>query len=182
MGSVFPIPEPPDQTHLPWYASNRSLPAYRFVPGLYPHPTRDPKGHSYNTGRLSSPLNWSPEQWETLEIYLQGVDLFNRFYFWEAHESWEGLWIRHAPEAEPAQFIQGLIQITAMLLKLHIRERNSAEKLWKAASVQLKPFHGKKWMGIEVNRFLKEMTVYLLPFGRGECPILGLETPRIQLD
>ena len=28
--------------------TNLPLPAYRFVPGKAPHPTRDPDGHSYN--------------------------------------------------------------------------------------------------------------------------------------
>src|SRR5688572_29964828 len=83
-----PIPDPPHLASLPWYGRERSLPSYRFVPGLHPHPIRNPQGHSYGTARAQVHPSWTPEGWPTLEAYLHGVDLFNRFYFWEAHEAW----------------------------------------------------------------------------------------------
>ena len=181
MALLTPIPDPPDQTKLPWYAKDHSLPVYRFVPGLNPHPLRDPKGHSYRTVRSGAYPDWTPDRWEKLEPYLKGVDLFNRFYFWEAHEAWEPLWTSYPPEAEPAQFIQGLINVTASFLKLHMQENAATERLWSAASIQLGPFIGKEWMGIDVNQFLKEAETYLLPVKRGACPILGPDTPIIRL-
>ncbi len=181
MTPLTPIPDPPNQNNLPWYATDHSLPAYRFVPGLNPHPIRDPKGHSYRTVRPRALLNWTPDRWEKLEAYLQGVDLFNRFYFWEAHEAWEPLWTSYPPETEPAQFIQGLINVTASFLKLHLRETASTKRLWTAALTQLGPFIGKKWMGIDVNQFVKEVDMHLLPIKRGACPVLGPDTPPIQL-
>lgn len=181
MVTLFPIPDPPNQISLPWYGTDHSLPAYRFVPGLNPHPNRDPLGHSYQKDRRAGALNWTPDQWRSLQPYLQGVDLFNRFYFWEAHEAWEPLWTSYPPEADPAQFIQGLINMTALFLKLHLREIASAGRLWKTASVQLGQFTGKKMMGIDVNQFLKEVEKYLLRIKRGACPTLGPDTPSIQL-
>ncbi|HEY3057221.1 MAG TPA: DUF309 domain-containing protein [Thermoanaerobaculia bacterium] len=44
-------------------------------------------------------------------IFLRGVDHFNALEFWDAHESWEELWL--AAESELEQFLQGLIQIAA---------------------------------------------------------------------
>jgi hypothetical protein len=177
-----PIPDPPCQGTLPWYGANHSLPAYRFVPGLYPHPIRDPNGHSYGMERPINRLNWSPDQWCRLEPYLRGIDLFNRYYFWEAHESWESLWVSYSSEAEPAQFIQGLINITALFLKLHLGEWGSVRKLWNGASIQLEPFYGKVWMGVDVNRFLTSLSSYLSPLEKGEYPILGINTPIIDLE
>ncbi|UCE01877.1 MAG: hypothetical protein JSW67_11485, partial [Candidatus Latescibacterota bacterium] len=39
---------PPREEELPpRYAPHRELPAYRYVPGLHPHPTAHEEGHSY---------------------------------------------------------------------------------------------------------------------------------------
>jgi predicted metal-dependent hydrolase len=40
--------------------------------------------------------------------YLEGIDLFNRREFFEAHEIWEDLW--HDTAGEDRRFYQGLIQ------------------------------------------------------------------------
>lgn len=40
-----------------------------------------------------------------------GMTHFNSREFWEAHESWETIWL--AAESEVEQFLQGLIQIAA---------------------------------------------------------------------
>lgn len=40
--------------------------------------------------------------------YLEGIDLFNRREFFEAHEIWEELW--HDTAGEDRRFYQGLIQ------------------------------------------------------------------------
>lgn|SRR6202162_708044 len=181
MAHLSPIPDPANMNNLPWYAKDRSLPPYRFVPGLYPHPIRDPKGHSYRTGLAQTHCLWTPDQWNMLEAYLRGVDLFNRFYFWESHEAWEPLWTSYPIEAEPARFIQGLINIAASFLKLHLREGTSSQKLWISASAQLGPFAGKQWMGIDVNRLLKEVEHFLLPIKNGFTPVLGPVTPMIRL-
>ncbi len=41
--------------------SREPFPAYRFVPGEHPHPTRDPAGHSF--GRPEAVVPPSPETW-----------------------------------------------------------------------------------------------------------------------
>jgi hypothetical protein len=180
MDPLSPIPAPL-RHNLPLYAKELSFPAYRFVPGLCPHPIRDPKGHSYQSVPTQAHPFWTPDQWTTLEAYLRGVDLFNRFYFWEAHEAWEALWTSHPAENDPARFIQGLINITASFLKLHMQETSASQKLWDSASARLGPFAEKTWMGIDVNRLLKEVDVYLLPIKRGAAPAIGGDTPSIQL-
>ena len=103
------------------YCPNRPLPPYRFVPGLHPHPTRHPAGHSYAPAApLHGRAAWDPSAWRTLDDWLSGVDRFNTFYFWEAHEAWEGLWAAVPRDSRPARTLQGLIQIAAALLKIHL--------------------------------------------------------------
>lgn len=181
MPARSPISDFPHMETLPWYAQERALPPYRFVPGLHPHPIRDPRGHSHRAIRAQVHPHWTPDQWKSLEAYLRGVDLFNRFYFWEAHETWEALWKSHPPQADPARLIQGLINLAASLLKLHMQEVSSSQKLWRAASERLTPFQDRYWMGIDVPRLQSEMDDYLRPMEQGTFPLLGPETPTIEL-
>jgi len=177
---VKPIPDPPGSNTVPWYGADRTLPAYRFVSGLHPHPTRSPEGHSYGRPVPDAHPPWTPEQWASLQSYLRGVDLFNRWYFWEAHEAWEPLWRAQPADSEAARFIQGLIGVAAALLKLHVREATAAQKLWQAASDRLSAFPGMMWMGLEVERFRREFDRYLAPVD-AEAPVLGPKTPLIRL-
>jgi len=48
---------------------------------------------------------------EERRLYLQGMELFNRRHYWEAHEIWEELWKRR--EEESRIFFQGIIQAAA---------------------------------------------------------------------
>ena len=43
--------------------------------------------------------------------FLEGVERFNAAEFWNAHESWEILWL--VAETDLDQFLQGLIQLAA---------------------------------------------------------------------
>jgi hypothetical protein len=181
MFPIFPLPDPPGQKILPWYGKERTLPSYRFVPGLYPHPIRDPDGHSHRSIRAQVHPFWKPEEWPGLERYLHGVDLFNRFYFWEAHEVWEALWKSHPPASDPAQFIQGLINLSASFLKLHMGAVPSSQKLWEAAESRLRRFEGDPWMGVAVGRLLEEVQIYLNPGSETAPPRIGQETPSLRL-
>ena len=49
----------------------------------------------------------------------QGVRLFNQGRFWEAHEAWEAVWLRHPEDGR--FFIQGLIQLAAAYHQLRRR-------------------------------------------------------------
>lgn len=53
-----------------------AFPAYRFVLGCNPHPTRDPEGHSYGVQRKAV-AHFDPSEWRSCTDYLYGVDLFN---------------------------------------------------------------------------------------------------------
>lgn len=170
-------PDPPDSATLLWYGNDQALPASRFIPGLSPHPRRTPNGGHASPERHRP---WVPEQWPTLQAYLRGVDLFNRWYFWEAHEAWEPLWRAQPPQSEPARFVQGLISTAAALLKLRMGNPPAARTLSLAACERFASFQGI-WMGLEVERFRGDLVRYFTTPEAGSPPLLA-DTPRIRLD
>ncbi len=172
--------DPPDVSALPWYGADRAIPPSRFLPGLTPHPDRRREGG--HVGRRGPDVHepWAPEQWATLQAYLRGIDLFNRWYFWEAHEAWEPLWRSHPPQSDSAWFIQGLISTAAALLKLQMGNVRAARTLSTAACERLASFRGI-WMGLAVEAFRTDMDRYLAPANTGAKPDFGPDTPRIRL-
>jgi len=80
------------QGEVPRFVPDQPLPPYSFVPGRFPHPVNDPQGHSFGADPPPAEL-LDPDRWQICRAYLYGVDLFNHGYYWEAHESWEGLWL-----------------------------------------------------------------------------------------
>lgn len=105
-------PDPP----LPRLVPGVPLPRYAFVPGRTPHPRSDPAGHSYgHSGPPPEPLE--PERWSDSVAYLYGFDLFNAGFYWEAHESWEGLWLAAGRRGAIADTLKALIQLAAAGVK-----------------------------------------------------------------
>jgi len=96
---------------------HRAFPPYAYVPGLSPHPTHNPLGHSYNRPVvvIEAP---DPDSWNSNEHYLYGVDLFNHGYYWEAHEVWEDLWNADGRIGLPSAFLKGLIKLAAAGVKV----------------------------------------------------------------
>jgi hypothetical protein len=93
------------------------FPPYAFVPGRFPHPIRDPQGHSHGQRpETSEPLD--PERWQQSRTYLRGLDLCNHGYYWEAHEAWEALWHAAGRTGTTADFLKGLIKLTAAGVKV----------------------------------------------------------------
>ena len=95
--------------------SPRPLPPYRFVPGETPHPTRDPRGHSFGV-KAEVPGPWRLEDWRDLDEWLWAVDLFNQGYWWESHEALEALWHAAGRTKARARFIQSLVHLSAACL------------------------------------------------------------------
>jgi len=70
--------------------------------------------------------------------FLEGVEHFNAREFWEAHESWEALWLE--AESDLEQYLQGLIQIAAAYHHVQRRTLRGAPRLFSAALKRLEPF------------------------------------------
>jgi hypothetical protein len=105
---------------------DRPLPPYSYVPGRMPHPISHPAGHSYQqhgivSGEVSqsSPATLSlVSEWRKCREYLFGIDLFNHGFYWEAHETWEQLWIACGRSGREADFLKGLIKLAAAGVKV----------------------------------------------------------------
>ncbi len=168
-------PEIPDPGSRRRYAT-RPFPAYRYVPGVLPHPTRDSEGHSYQPEpRPNRHPPWQPEEWRQLDDWLFGVDLFNAAYFWEAHESWEGLWAAHDRASVPALFLQGLIQIAAALLKTHLQSPGGVRVLSAEGLAKLRRVAADRstMMGIDLTRTIADLDSYFAPALRDSLPDLA---------
>ncbi len=151
--------------------TDRPFPGYRFRPGHTPHPTRDPQGHSYGS-HPPSVERFEPSEWRRCQEYLYGVDLFNHGYWWEAHEAWEAVWLAAGRDTGLGQFVQGLIQAAASLLKHSLDQPTGAERLWAAAYGRLRCAESP-FLGIQVGTLRRQMDEHLA--GRRRLP------PRIEL-
>lgn len=101
------------------------LPPYSYVPGYLPHPVSDPLGHSFRLHATSSrEVQQGPvavpglvSGWRECADYLFGIDLFNHGFYWEAHETWEQVWISCGRSGREADFLKGLIKLHAAGVK-----------------------------------------------------------------
>jgi predicted metal-dependent hydrolase len=71
-------------------------------------------------------------------FFLEGVENFNARKFWEAHESWETLWLQ--AESDLEQFLQGLIQIAAAYHHVQRGTYRGAPRLFAAGLKRLEAF------------------------------------------
>lgn len=93
------------------------LPPYTYVPGgKFPHPVRDPSGHRAGQP-ADDPPPLDPARWGASRLYLFGCDLFNHGFYWEAHETWEAVWIACGRRGTAADFLKGLIKLAAAGVK-----------------------------------------------------------------
>lgn len=107
--------------------TSQGLPPYRHLPSVTPHPVRDADGHSFGI-EAPQPLPFEETRWRSSKEYLWGVDLYNHAYYWEAHEAWEALWKGNG-DPSIRLFLQGLIQVSAGLLKRELGNWAGLRKL-----------------------------------------------------
>ena len=78
--------------------------------------------------------------------FREGVAHFNSLEFWEAHESWEELWL--VAETDLEQFLQGLIQLAAAYHHVKRGTFRGAVRLFDAALRRLSAFP-QRFCGID---------------------------------
>lgn len=148
------------------YAPDKPFPPYAYIPGRLPHPTRNPRGHSYGV-RPECPEPPDPDNWVSCQPYLYAVDLFNHGYYWEAHEAWEQLWNADHRRRPTRHFFQGLIRLAASGVKaregsahgVQHHARRAAELFRKTVSTSDGP--GDRYMGlclVELIRFADDLS------------------------
>lgn len=144
------------------YVPERPLPSYAHVPGETPHPLSDPQGHSFNSDQ-SVPMLIHEDNWQQSKDYLFGIDLFNHGYYWEAHETWEGLWHVAGRSGPIADFLKGLIQlaVTGVKIKQGLkdvaqRKQSRAIELIQQARDAIEEDH---FLGFSLERLLSEISL-----------------------
>lgn len=75
-----------------------------------------------------------------------GIDHFNAAEFWDAHESWETIWLE--AESDVQLFLQGLIQLAAAYHHVKRGTYPGGLRLFDAALQKLEAFP-KRWCGID---------------------------------
>ena len=118
----------------PRYDCDLRFPSRAFVPGRMPHPRRT--AANPGSGPLPDDRRQDPDgPGERDRALLQGLDLFNHGYFWEAHEAWEAPWQGLPRDSDDALHLQALIRLAAAALKLVMDEPAgvAAHAAWCAA-------------------------------------------------
>ena len=132
------------------------FPRYAYRPGVNPHPTAGPRGHSYrspgNIPTVVAPV--APEDWQRSSDYLFGCDLYNHGYWWECHEVLEGLWRAAGRGSQQGRFLQGLIQLAAAQLKWFAGRRAVADRLALRALEKLRGVPDP-YMGVAIDDLIR---------------------------
>ncbi len=97
-------------------APERAFPSSAYVPGRHPRPSVTDAG-------------WVGDQ-NPDSVARFAIDLFDRGYYWEAHEQWEFLWRRHGRDSLAGRMAYGLIALAAAGVKVRM---GSAEGLRRHA-------------------------------------------------
>ena len=142
MTTDIPAPSPAPQLRVPGLC----MPAYRYIPGKHPHPTKHPQGH--NNALCDPPL---PKDWASTpnhKSWLRGLDLFDHRYYWECHEQLEEVWKIQPHESPSKALVQGIILAAAFLLKHHMGHYPAVTTLQAHALTRLT--HSKRLMGDSV--------------------------------
>lgn len=120
-----------------------------------------------------------PERWHESDHYLRGIELFNSGAYWEAHEAWEEIWLE--ADGIQSEFLQGLIQCAAALLKYSRNEPAPARRLYNTATARLH-LCPDDYMGLDVRKFEREMNDCFKPILEGPYEEIDLnKVPRLNL-
>ena len=141
--------------NIPRY-TDRSLPEYRHLPFQNPHPFLDEDGHSYGE-KLLPPESFSLDNWQNCEEYLYSIDLINQGFWWEGYERLKHVSLGAGRESETGQFVQGLLQIAAALLKHFMEEDEGAATLAELGLGNLQRVDGI-YLGIDIATLVVQVS------------------------
>ncbi|MEI6231687.1 MAG: DUF309 domain-containing protein [Planctomycetota bacterium] len=121
-----------------------------------------------------------PDLWYDSQHYIEGISLFNRGLYWEAHEAWEEIWLE--ADGIQSEFLQGLIQSAAALLKYSRNEPAPARRLFDTSSRRLS-LCPDFYMGIHVRALQAAMATCFAPLLEGPFrPIDPASIPTLNVE
>ncbi len=89
--------------------------------------------------------------------YYQGIDLFNRGDYFEAHETWECLWL--VSSGMEKGFLQGLIQCAVALYHYELGRYGAAKRTLERAFRRLEKVPSP-FMSLSIPDFLHQMSIF----------------------
>jgi len=111
--------------------------------------------------------------------YLQGIQYFNEFEFFEAHEIWEEVWTEYRGPAR--DFFKGLIQAAVALHHFGNGNLHGAKKVYLTSSGYLKEYlPGSHGLDLEV--FLAEFQRCFAVVLAGDLPHPNSPPSEIEID
>jgi len=151
------------------------LPSRKYIPGQGIHPDRHPQG-SHIPEIPPEDKEFTMDNWQYCQRYLYAIDLFNAGYWWEAHEVLEELWVESGRTTEIARFLQGVIQVSAALLKVTISNPRGAIRLAERGIRKLRSQTGV-YLGINIHDLVRSVgnKVQDEDFPLPEIVLTGLE-------
>lgn len=84
------------------------------------------------------PARVTDANWRDVAAYRAGYDLLEAGYFWEAHEVWEAVWHRTAPNSREFYLLRALIQFANAALKANSGQSAAAGRIWPLVESELK--------------------------------------------
>jgi predicted metal-dependent hydrolase len=110
--------------------------------------------------------------------YLDGIELFNRGEYFEAHEVWEELW-QDCP-AFDRRFYQALIQAAVAIYHFERRNHAGTERLSRSGKRYMEPY-SPIYRGLDVRGFWQRVEAYVgLALSRADNASVA-QRPRIVL-
>jgi hypothetical protein len=100
------------------------------------------------------------------ELFQKGVDQFNAGEYFEAHESWEVIWLT-APEPDKT-FLQGITQVSAAFFHFSRGNRRGMESLLRKGLQKLERFPDD-FRGLQLERLRKELRKWRRAVEKGTC-------------
>lgn len=99
------------------------------------------------------------ESFRENEAYLFGIDLFNHDYFWESHVWWEALWHLTGRKGKTADFLKGLIKLSAAGVKEELNQEAPAlGHIQRCKEVWLPLANEEEiWFGLNLKMILREL-------------------------
>jgi len=98
------------------------------------------------------PLLTDEEVEERRPILLAGIEQYNSGYFFEAHETWEELWLQSPWPFR--QFLQGMIQLAAAFVHLVRHEYPGVIRLLDEALAKIED--ASMTMGVDAKRLMAD--------------------------
>ena len=103
--------------------------------------------------------------------YLEGVELFNRGEYFDAHEVWEDLW-RDCPAAQ-RRFYQSLIQAAVALYHWGNGNLTGATRLFQSGRRYMEPYR-PTYLGLGVEAFWAALELRMFAPAGGPVPRIVL--------